>query len=205
VDAPHAQDPETSACREDVALARKARAGNPDAVDEFLRRIGCVRRFQQLKNEQLGRPLGNHELEDVLQETLFALWQKLDLYEGGGPLEAWAYRFAYVRLLTRVRNLDLRPRLIDDVLEELSEPQAPPTQDAFRFELLYRTLERIDAADRDLIREHVFEQRTFAELAAQLGVPVGTVKTRFYRAITKLRELLGASDEGSIVASEKRT
>lgn len=205
METPHAHDPAAAGTwRDDVELVRRARSGDPVAVDEFLTRMSCVRRFHAQRNDQLGSPLGKHELEDVLQETLFALWQKLDLYEGSGPLEAWAYRFAYVRLLTRVRMLDLRPRLIDDVREKPPEPQAPPSPDAFRFETLYRILESIEAPDRELIQAKVFDQRTFEEIAEHLDVPVSSVKTRFYRAIARLRTLLAATDEAPLEKREAR-
>jgi RNA polymerase sigma-70 factor (ECF subfamily) len=188
----------------DVDLARRARSGNADAVDELLRRMACVRRFHVHKNEQLGRPLEVHELEDVIQETLFALWQKLDEYRGSGPLEAWAYRFAYVRLVGRVRKLDRRPRLIDDVREAVPEPLAEPLEDAYRYEVLYLTLERVGARDRDLIRMKVFDQRTFEDLAVLLELPVGTVKTRFYRALARLRALLETSGEAPVPVPGER-
>lgn len=178
----------------DVDLARRAREGNPEAIDELLGRMGCVRRFHLLKNGQFGRPLGKHELEDLLQETLFALWRKLELYNGSGPLEAWAYRFAYLRFLARVRKLDRSPRLLADVREVVLEPEAPVRGDPFRFERLYRMLERVGTRDERLIRLKVFEQRTFEEVAEELDLPTNTVKTRFYRALARLRGMLEAAD-----------
>ena len=189
----------------DLELARGARAGDGAAIEALLERLRCVRRFHVLKNEQLGRPLGKHELEDLVQETLIALWQKLDLYAGSGSLEAWAYRFATLRFLTRLRNLDYRPRLIEDVSDDIPEPQAPPIPDRFRFEYLYQVLERVSAGDRDLITMKFFEQRTFQDLARQLGVPPSTVKTRFYRALARVRGLLEAKDEDKAAIPGGRT
>ena len=162
--------------------------------------MNCVRRFHVLKNDRLGKPLGKDELEDVIQETLFSVWEKLGEYEGRGPLEAWAYRFAYLRLLARIRKLHNRPRLIEDVDDVVLEPQAPPSPDAFRFEELYRGLERVPSPDQDLIRSKVFDQRTFEELAVQYDVPASTVKARFYRALVKLRGMLDSTDDEFTVA-----
>jgi len=180
----------------DLELVREARGGDPAAVERFLERMTCVRRFHMLKNEQFGRPLGKDELEDAVQETLFALWRKLDHYQGTGPLEAWAYRFAYLRFLERLRKLERRPRLLDDMRGDVPEPVSPPKRDHERFERLYRMLELVGDPDESLIRKKVLEQRTFEELAMQMELPTNTVKTRFYRAMTKLRGLLqSAQDE----------
>ena len=194
--------PELSPClwKQDLDLASRARAGMRDAVEEFLARMGCVRRFQVQKNQQFGRPLGQHELEDLIQETLFAVWQKLGEYNGSGSLEAWAYRFSYLRLLTRIRKLDRLPPLLADLNEHPPEPVAP-IQEGLRYERLYSTLERIASRDRDLIRMKVFEQNTFEELALKLGLPCATLKTRFYRALEKLRGLLQAHEEDCVASS----
>lgn len=178
---------------QDLELVKRARRGDAQAIETFLERMSCVRRFHVLKNEQFGRPLGSDELEDAIQETLFALWRKLDIYEGSGPLEAWAYRFAYLRFLERLRKLDRRPRLLDDLAGEIPEPQSQPRKDLERFENLYVMLERVGGSDERLIRMKVLEQRTFEELAQHLEVPINTVKTRFYRAMSKLRGLLQSS------------
>lgn len=192
---------------EDLELARRARQGDQEAVQRFLNRMKCVRRFHVSKNEQLGRPLGADELEDAIQDTLFALWQKLDRYEGRGPLEGWAYRFSYLQILSRIRKLDRRPRLFEDLPEHVLEPAERPLADAFRFERLYLLLERVGPPGSDLIRMKVLEQRTFEEVAEILDIPANTAKTRFYRALAKLRGLFEAHDHeaGQPVETAERT
>lgn len=178
---------------DDLELARRARGGEQEAVQRFLERMRCVRRFHLQKNRQLGRPFGAEELEDSIQDTLFALWRKLGEYEGRGSLEAWAYRFCYLQIVARLRRKDRAPRLVDGVGELVPEPAAGPRADAFRFERLYRLIERVGPPGSDLIRMKMLEQRTFDEISVVLEIPANTAKTRFYRAMTRLRDLYGAS------------
>lgn len=177
--------------RADVELVGRALRGEGAALQEFLERMSCVRRFLTVQNARLGQPLGGHELEDVLQETLLALWQKLDQYRGIGSLEAWAFRFAYLRVLGRVRSLDYRPRLLDDLPEKILEPQAPAAPDAFRFEALYRGLERVSVEERRLVQRRIFEHRSFEDLEEEFSAPASTLKTRFYRTVARMRTWMG--------------
>lgn len=177
-------------CSEDLELARRALARDRGAVEALIGRLGCVRRSLTAKNRRFGSPLGTEELEDLLQETLLAIWKNLALYSGAGPLEAWAYRFGYLRLIERIRELDRRPRRTGAVGGGSDEPQARPDGDPFRFEQLYKQLARLGEQDEALVRRKVFDQRTFEQIGAELGMPTNTVKTRFYRSIEKLRGML---------------
>lgn len=190
----------------DLELAAHVLAGNEAALRTFLERMTCVRRFHHLKNNQLGRPLSDEELEDSIQETLIALWRKLDGYDGSGPLEAWAYRFSYLRLIERVRKLSTRPRVLEqDVADGLAEePHHEP--DAIRFERLHKGLESVAAGERALIRMKFFEQMTFEEMGARLALSPNTVKSRYYRALARLRDRLESAGEarGDLIEVRQR-
>ena len=61
-------------------------------------------------------------------------------------------------------------------------------------------ISRLAATDRDALLLHVWEHLTYEEVAAALGIPVGTVRSRINRARTKLRELTAVSGEQLIHA-----
>ena len=176
-----------AANRADVELARQARRGDPEAVKRLVARLACVRRFLVYRNRRFGNALSPDELEDVIQETLFAVWRKLDDYRGHGSLEAWSYRFSYLELLTRMRKLERRPQLLDDVEGGVLEPRASLGPDALEFEHLYRALDKLSHPGAEVIRLKFLEHLTFDEISARLAIPTNTAKTRFYRGLTKLR------------------
>ena len=86
----------------DLELVRRTLQGEPSAVEEYLERMHCVRRFLAAKNKAVGTPLSSQELEDTIQSTLLALWKKLASFAGHGSLESWAYRFSHLELLNRL-------------------------------------------------------------------------------------------------------
>ncbi len=183
---------------EDVELARRAKSGDPDALHAFVDRMLCVRRFHVRKNEQLGRPLGPEELEDSIQDTLFELWNKLEDYEGRAPLEGWAYRFSILQVIARIRRKDFLPRPLTDFGDHAPQPADRKRGDAYRFEQLYRSIERVGPPGSDIIRMRMLEQRSFEEIAASYGSPVNSIKTRFYRAMTRLRDLYPAQEREAL-------
>lgn len=176
----------------DRLLVERARAGEAAAVDALVERLACARRFVLLHNQRCGGPLGLDEVEDAVQETLFAVWRKLDRYAGSGSLEAWVWRFAQLEFLSRLRT---RRRL--QRIDELQVPDpAGEAPELARHERLYRSLERIPEAYASVIRLKHLEPATFDEVAARLAIPVNTAKTRYYRGLRLLRQALrGAQDE----------
>ena len=181
----------------DLELVRRTLQGEPSAVEEYLERMRCVRRFLAAKNKSFGTPLSSQELEDTIQSTLLALWGKLASFAGHGSLESWAYRFSHLELLNRLQSLRRLPRSLDDLgttgkpaAHPVLEPAAEPEPDPFEHERLYRALERLETSAAELLRAKHLAGLTFEEIAAREAVPVNTVKTRYYRALEKLRLLL---------------
>ena len=96
-------------------------------------------------------------------------------------------------MIARSRALDelrrRRPLPLDPA--ELPETAQPPAHDAAidRW-LVADLLGALPAAERELLRLRFYEELTQTEIAARTGLPLGTVKTRMVRALTRLRELM---------------
>jgi RNA polymerase sigma-70 factor (ECF subfamily) len=177
---------------EDLDLIRRVRDRDATAVEAFMQRVQCVRQFVTYKNAEYGNPLQAHELEDTIQDALLAIWRRLDSYEGRGRLEAWLYRFSYLGILHRLRTQQRLPKLMEDSGEELPELRSTQEQEHTDFEALYQLLDNLGSPDGDILRLKHLEQLTFDEIGQALELPVNTVKTRYYRAVKKLRMQHGA-------------
>ncbi len=197
-------EPSSPCPEQDFLLVQAAIRRDPEAVDALLKRIQCVRRILAFKNAQHGRPLGAAELDDLVQETLFAVWKKLDRYSGRGALEAWLYRFCFLEYMSRLRKLRRQPRLIDDLrTEDHPEPAASPEPMQGEYEDVYLGLERLGPPEADIIRLKHLEELTFEEIATRLGDSPNTVKTRYYRGLARLRDLLPARSEEALPNQER--
>lgn len=132
--------------------------------------------------------------EDVAQETLIAVWHKAGSYDAErATVSAWVFTIARNLRIDRFRR-DQRSQLHH--VYELVQPSESPPPDA-PLEAVERE-SRIRTALNGLPREQVrvvelsfFEGQAHGEIAATLGIPLGTVKSRLRLALARLREFLG--------------
>jgi RNA polymerase sigma-70 factor (ECF subfamily) len=174
----------------DRVLVQRALGKEPPAVEQLIERLRCVPRMLAAKNNQLGRSLRSDELEDLAQDTLYAIWRRLPEFSGNASLETWVFRFCYLELLRTLRE---RERL-SPALEDLSH-FAEKDQDRLSpllFEDVYRRLEQLPPDEQEIVRLKHLEDLTFEEIAAVLALSTSTAKTRYYRGILKLRRQLAS-------------
>ena len=166
--------------RSDLELVQALRAGEPEALAGFVRRMSCVPLSLAAQNARLGRPLNEHDIEDVSQEVLVLIWNKLGSFAGLSTLETWVYRFTSFELMNAVRRKRTRQRVGELESEPPVEPAAEGSTRVLEYEHLHRALARLDAAEADVIRLKHFQELTFEEIAARLSMPTNTAKTKYY-------------------------
>jgi RNA polymerase sigma-70 factor (ECF subfamily) len=136
------------------------------------------------------RMTGNaHDAEDLVQETFLRAHRAFDRFEPGSNARAWLHT-----ILQRVRtDLFRRTKRRPETVELLGEgPATPPPQDALASgrEDLERALAALPVAFRDAVVLRDVQELSYAEIAATLGIPVGTVMSRIHRGRALLREAL---------------
>jgi RNA polymerase sigma-70 factor (ECF subfamily) len=131
--------------------------------------------------------------EDLMQETMLAIWRKAGQYDPArGPASAWIYTIArniWIDAWRRQKRPTIDPD--DPALAQEPEPDAPrlietkQSRDAVR-----RAMERLPPEQVDIIRLSFFEEASHSTIAARLGLPIGTVKSRIRLAFGRLRAAL---------------
>jgi RNA polymerase sigma-70 factor (ECF subfamily) len=131
---------------------------------------------------------GDRQLaEDVVQETLFRAWRSADkLGDDASSLRPWLFTVARRIVIDGQRSKKVRPQEVGaQPLEVLPAPdELDRTLSAMT---VMDALQSLSAAHREVIVETYYQGRTVAEAAEQLGVPIGTVKSRVYYAMRALR------------------
>jgi len=95
------------------------------------------------------------------------------------------------RLRKRLHGTAVRPRLADAAaVEERPDEEEDPYERALLAWEIEEALRRLGDAHREVLVETYYRCRPYAEVAAQLGVPEGTVKSRVYYALRALRNAL---------------
>jgi RNA polymerase sigma-70 factor (ECF subfamily) len=135
------------------------------------------------------------EAEDVLQEVFIQIWQRAANFdEARGRGFTWMVTLARSRAIDRLRSLQSRQRADDTALQNAPEAVGDASDDAYHAEqreIVRAALAEIPEEQRRALLLAYFEGLTQSEIAARLGQPLGTVKTRMRSGMTKLRELLG--------------
>ena len=141
------------------------------------------------------------EAEDLVQETLVQALQSFHRFTPGTNCRAWL-----VSILQHVRANRQRRRgrlVIDSSVEERVAnvlPFVPPIPDSVTDEDMLLALQRIPPHHQEVILLCDVEDMTYKEIAAALGIPMGTVMSRLHRGRELLRiELSRRGDEPTAV------
>ncbi len=131
------------------------------------------------------------EAEDLTQEVFLKLWQNLHRYLPGSSFRAWAYRVArnlFVDAYRRSREQRKATWVDPEFLEMLPGGEDPHTRAVRhqRLELARAALERLPEELSQLIMLRDFADWSYEELAEELELPIGTVKSRLNRARREL-------------------
>ncbi|HEV2836155.1 MAG TPA: sigma-70 family RNA polymerase sigma factor [Pyrinomonadaceae bacterium] len=147
----------------------------------------------------LMRILSNREeAEDVLQEVFLQVWRRAaDFDENRGRPFTWLVTMARSRGIDRLRSLAARERVAIAGARDEAEAISDAASDAFRSEqrgLITNALDQLPDEQKRPLMLAYFDGLTQSEIAARLGAPLGTVKTRMRTGMMKLRELLAGKD-----------
>lgn len=134
------------------------------------------------------------DAEDVTQEVFAQAWRQADRFQATrGSAAAWLVTLARTRAIDLLRRRQARPALVADPVPEFSD--AAPPQDVLvdwsrRAHAVRQALDGLPALQRVAIELAFFDGLTHSEIAAQLELPLGTVKTRVRQGLMRLRDQL---------------
>ena len=136
------------------------------------------------------------DAEDIVQEVFAQVWAQAARYDPSrGAVAAWMLMLTRSRAIDKLRAKRVRPESAADESAAENVMDLAATQDlellsAEQVTRLQRALKELPDAQRTALELAYYEGLTHLEVAARLGEPLGTVKTRIRQAVMKLREAL---------------
>jgi RNA polymerase sigma-70 factor (ECF subfamily) len=176
---------------DDTALVARARQGDMDAFEKLVRMhtgavYGHALRF-------FGSP---DPAEDVVQEVFVKVYRSISTFDGASAFSTWLYRITHNACLDALRRGAHRPVAMDP-----ADVNTPAPGDLADEVVLATAVESAMAMlapeDREALNAVTLFGLTYVEAAEATGVPVGTVKSRVFRARRLLVSQLGLEGDGS--------
>jgi RNA polymerase sigma-70 factor, ECF subfamily len=180
-------DPAMAESDPDVELVRLAQANDARAFEAL------VVKYQRRVARHVARYLKSAaDVEDAVQETFIRAYRGLAAFRGDSAFYSWLYRIA---ANVAIRHLERQPQHIllgDDAPEERVDAFEPGVSDSEQPERTLIAAQIADTVQRALAKLqpdlaealllYEVESKPYAEIATMLGIPIGTVRTRIFRA-----------------------
>ena len=133
------------------------------------------------------RSLGDAGLaEEAVQETFLRAWRAGERFDPDiGSLRTWLFAILRNVVIDLGRARAARPRVVGDA--KGVEPSVEPLEQALLSWQVEEAMRRIGEDHRRVLMETHFKGRPYSEVAAELGVPEGTIKSRVYYGLKALR------------------
>ena len=190
----------------DQALVERAQRGDQKAfgmlVEKYQRKLG--RLLSRMVRDQA-------EVEDVVQESFIKAYRALPNFRGDSAFYTWLYRIGINTAKNYLVSMGRRPQISHDVeiedaenfedAEELRTAETPETE--MMTKEIAKTVNETMMALPDELRTAItlreLEGLSYEEIATLMNCPIGTVRSRIFRAretiAVKLRPLLDTPDD----------
>jgi RNA polymerase sigma factor (sigma-70 family) len=181
----------------DEALVALVARGDESALAELYDRVGRIAyglALRVLRDERLA--------EDAVQEAFLALWRTAAAFRAErAKASTWILTLVHRRAVDLVRREERRrvePLADDGAVAGETETAEEAAWLRFERERVQAALKQLPDVQREAIELAYYGGFSQSELAERLGVPLGTIKSRMFAGLARLRELLDESSaEGS--------
>ena len=182
---------------------------------ELVQRAICGDReaFSELMRESAARQYALASLilrdadraQDAVQEAFVSAWKGLDALRDSAAWPAWLHRLT-VRACYRAVQREKRRRLVELRVLPPLDPGAPDRglTTLVERDRLERALDRLPLDQRAVIVLRYFADLPLDEVADILGIPIGTAKSRQFRGLDAMRDVMGGEPELVRISARER-
>jgi RNA polymerase sigma-70 factor (ECF subfamily) len=176
-----------------VAPWRSSRAGDAGVprTPAALAREGYARHGAELYRHALGRLSDDAAAQDAVQETIVRAWRSADRFDPSrASLRTWLYAILRNVIIDQMAIRQRAAALPALVAENQEDTMGDQTAAVVDVDLVTRALGLISHDHRTAIVETYLRDRSYADVAADLDVPVSTVRSRVFHGLRQLRHAM---------------
>jgi RNA polymerase sigma-70 factor (ECF subfamily) len=172
----------------DLLLMQRIAAHDEDAVTELYDRFGPLvyrMAYQTMPTRS--------DAEDVVQEVFIRLWKTADRFDPKrAALVTWVMLLSRRHMVDRLRRLQSRVRAstLEDSWAPAGEsvPPAASIEQEERFHAVLLKIKDLPELQQTVVKRAYLGGQTLKQIAMELGIPLGTIKSALSRALVRLRE-----------------
>jgi len=146
--------------------------------------VACLPRLRRYARALVGDRAG---ADDLVQDTMERAWQKLSSWRKSSDMRPWLFSIMHNLHVDQRRKPVIPTVTLDDEDALATQAYTPDRLVGYDLE---SALRQLAAEQREILLLVVLEEMTYEEVAATLGIPLGTVMSRLSRARERLRTLV---------------
>lgn len=173
--------------RNDLLLVELARNGNEKAFSSLLNRYRDSIYFMLLKMVN-----NSSDAEDLTIEAFGKAFRNIDSYTPEFAFSTWLFKIATNNCIDFIRKKQVSPSPIDQLQDDLEnltvniQSDLPDPEETLindqKIAVLKDIVNQLKPRYRNLIELRYYKEYSYEEIAAELKLPIGTVKAQLYRA-----------------------
>jgi RNA polymerase sigma factor (sigma-70 family) len=172
-------------------IGARLNRGQPEALEQ------CYRTLGPLVGSYVARYVPQPDVDDVTQRVFFEVWRVHERYDPSLSLRAWVLGIARKRAIDHLRKRRDVVVPLDSMREITGDDGRILAERMVWADEVRSALRMLPEPQRAVIELAYFDGYTQVEIAAQLQIPLGTVKTRTARGLQRLAGLLERPGAGS--------
>lgn len=144
-------------------------------------KVFCEKAYWILKDKDLSK--------DVAQESWITIINKLHTLKNPDRFKGWALKIIYTKSIDAHKRRSKALKDLRDMNQTENHTESETDKTALKKKLLI-AIQELPKEKQDIIRLFYVEEYSLKEISAFLQIPVGTVKSRLFKAREKLKSLL---------------
>ena len=126
--------------------------------------------------------------DDLVQDTLERAWSRIAQWRAGSDLRAWLFGIMHNLRVDQLRRGTLGTHSLDD--DACDVPTRATQSDRLEVMDLESALRQLPDDQREVLLLVALEEMSYADIAAALSIPIGTVMSRLSRGRERLRQIM---------------
>jgi RNA polymerase sigma-70 factor (ECF subfamily) len=172
----------------DVDLIKSFIEGNESAFNRL------IVKYQEKIYWHARRMTGNHlDADDVLQEVLIVLYNKLKTFEFKSSVYTWIYTITNTRSINFLKRKKIKSFLsLNEItnMEDISSNIVANLERRQNLERIENALQKLPVKQREVFIMRNYDDLTYEEIAKITGKSIGTLKANYFHALNKVKELV---------------